>query len=251
MALIRGASAAAAARDAVALNLGDMACQGEAIVASARKRADGIVRDAQAERERLIAGAAEEGRAAGLLDGEARGRAQGEKLGREAAQKERVAALAAIEKSWTESLDGWERTREAIAGEARKGVVALALEIARRIVKRQVEADPGAAVAQVEAALALISRPTELTVSVHPQDRAVVEAALPALARKFAAGKGAELVEDESVGRGGCVLRSRGALGGEVDATIAAQAERIAEALGVGRAAGTSPVDAQSAKGPA
>lgn len=247
MALIRGASAVAAARDGVVLNLGDMARQGEAIVAAARKRADAIVREAEAERDRLITGASAEGREAGLREGEAQGRARGEELGREAAQKERAAALAAIEKSWTEALAAWERTRESIACEAREGVVRLAMEIARRIVKRHVEADPAAAVAQVEASLALIARPTELTVSVHPLDRGVVEAALPGLARRLASGVGFELVGDEGVGRGGCVVRSRGALGGEIDATTATQAERIAEALGVGGGSGRSAPGAEGA----
>ncbi len=247
MALIRGASALAAAKDAVVLNLGDMARQGEAIVAAAKKRAEGIVRDAEAERARLIAGAAEEGKKKGLEEGLVVGQAKGEKLGREAAQKERAAALAAIEKSWNESLGAWEKTREAVASEAKEGVVRLAMEIATRIVKRQIEADQSAAVAQLEAALGLISRPTELVVSVHPQDRAVVEAALPSLAKRMGAAKGVELADDESVGRGGCVLRSRGALGGEVEATIAGQAERIAEALGVGRK--NEPPGGQSSAG--
>lgn len=259
MALIRGASAVAAAKDAVVLNLGDIARQGEAIIAAAKKRAEGIVRDAEAERARLIAGAAEEGRAKGVAEGQAQGRAAGEKAGREAAQKERAAALAGIEKSWGDSLSAWEKARDGVNGEAKEAVVRLAMEIARRIVKKQVESDPTVALAQVEAALAVISRPTDLVVSVHPKDRAVVEAALPTLAKRFSGGKGVELADDESVGRGGCVVRSRGALAGEIDATIATQADRIAEALGVrgvdtgtsgeGEAGGRGAADAAGAIG--
>jgi flagellar assembly protein FliH len=250
MALIRGASATAAAKDGVVLNLGDLARQGEAIVASAKKRAEAIVREAEGERARLIAGASEEGRKQGLIEGEKQGRATGEKLGREAAQKERAAALAGIEKSWTEALGAWEKAREAVTGEAREAVVRLALEIARRLVKRRIDTDPAGAVVQLEAALAMISRPTELTVSVHPHDRAVIEAALPTLAKRFAGARGVELVEDEGVGRAGCVLRSRGALGGEIDATIASQAQRIADALGVKMIAEPAPAPALDAAHP-
>jgi flagellar biosynthesis/type III secretory pathway protein FliH len=235
MGVIRASSAVDIAKDAVVLNLGDLARQGEAIIAAARKRAETIVREAQAERDRLIANAAAEGREQGLKQGTADGQAKGEKQGRDAALKERTAALAALEKSWTDTLATWDATRDALAAEARQGVVKLAVEIAQRIVKRHIEATPDAAVAQVEAALAAVARPSELTVSIHPRDRDVVQAALPGLTKRFSAGRSIELIDDESVGRGGCVLRCRGALGGEIDATIDTQAERIAQALGVAR----------------
>jgi flagellar assembly protein FliH len=229
MALIRQSNAATMARDAVVLDLGDLRRQGEIIKLRAREEAERIVADARAERERLLKTAAEEGRAAGVARGIEEGRKKGEDSGKSAAMAEFKLRLEALEKGWSGALAGFEAMREQLMVDARHEVVRLAVRIGELVTKRAVAANPDAAADQVAALLTTLMRPTRAVVSVHPDDRAAVEQALPALAARIAAAQHVELIADDSLSRGSCLLRAAG--GGEIDGTIGTQLERIAAAL--------------------
>jgi flagellar biosynthesis/type III secretory pathway protein FliH len=229
MALIRHSNAATIARDAVVLDLGDLRRQGEIIKLRAREEAERIVAEARAERERLLKTAAEEGRAAGVAKGIEEGRKKGEDAGKAAAMAEFKQRLDALEKAWGAALAGFDAQREQLLMDARQEVVRLALRIGELVTKRAVAADPDRAADQVGAILQALTRPTRAVVAVHPDDRATVERALPALAARIAGAQHVELVADESLSRGSCVLRAAG--GGEIDGTIETQLGRIAAAL--------------------
>jgi flagellar biosynthesis/type III secretory pathway protein FliH len=229
MALIRHSNAATMARDAVVLDLGDLRRQGEIIKLRAREEAEAILAEARAERERLLGTAAEEGRAAGVAKGIEEGRKKGEDAGRAGAMTEFKRRLEALESGWSAALAGFESAREQMLMEARHEVVAVALRIGELVTKRALAATPDAAVDQVEALLRLLTRPMRAVLRVHPDDRAVVEAALPALAERIAAAQHVELVTDTALSHGSCVLRAAG--GGEIDATIETQLARFAAAL--------------------
>jgi flagellar biosynthesis/type III secretory pathway protein FliH len=107
-------------------------------------------------------------------------------------------------------------------------VVRLALEIAQRIVRNAAYRTDDAVVDQVGKAVEQLIAPTSLTVRINPRDASVLSEAMPALARRFGMSGHAEIIEDEMVDVGGCVVNcGRGA----IDATIERQLERIVEAL--------------------
>jgi flagellar assembly protein FliH len=235
MALIRQANARQVARDAIVLDLGDVQRQAELIVERAKKSAAEILQSAGAERDRLLRGAADEGRKAGMEQGLAEGRATGAVEGREAALAERAGTLAALEKGWGEALSRFSARRDKLFTDARSDVLRLAAMIAERVVKRTIELDEGVVAAQLEAVLAIIARPTDLIVSIHPDDRAVAEKAVPSLTGRASSVRHVEFVEDPSLGRGSCVARTRDAKsdsgGGEIDASISTQVQRIVDSL--------------------
>ena len=241
MALIRHAQAREIARDAIVLDLGDVQQQAAQLMEQARRRAEEIVAEANAERARLLAGAEEEGRAEGTAKGLAEGRAKGEEQGKGAALAEWKKKLEELDARWTAAVGGVEAQRDAMLTEARTDVLRLALMIAEKVVKRAIAVDPGVVVSQLEAVLGLIARPTELLVAINPEDRRTAEQALPSLLAKFQSVRHVELVEDAGLARGSCVARTRGGSGdgngaghgggGEVDASIEAQLARIAEIL--------------------
>ncbi len=247
MALIKQANAKELTKGAIVLDLGDLRRQGEAIIQQAREQAAAIVREAQAERDRLIAGAAERGHAEGLARGLEQGRAKGREEGHAEAMgaaQERAAALCA---SWEAALAEFAGRREAMLLEARMDILRLAVLIAEKVTKRVVQIDPEVAAAQVESVLGLIARPTEVVLSINPEDRAVVERVLPGVAARLGAVRGVALRDDPALGRGSCVARMRGGEGdgagvggGEIDASISTQLDRIVAALlpGEGRGAG-------------
>lgn len=241
MALIRQADAGTIARDAIVLDLGDVQRQAQLIMDQARRRAEEIVAEAKAERARLVAGGAEEGRAAGMAKGLEEGRRSGAEQGRGAALQERKAGLETLEKRWTEALAGLEAERDRMLTEARADVLRLALQLASKVVKRRIEIDPGVVVDQIDAVLQLVARPTELLVSVHPEDRLVAEAALPGLMARFQSVRHIELRPDATLARGSCVATTRAraeggaaggsAGGGEIEASVDAQLERMTRLL--------------------
>ncbi|CAN5705631.1 hypothetical protein BH11PLA1_BH11PLA1_08950 [soil metagenome] len=241
MALIKSSTSTLLMQGAIVLDLGDLRRQGEDMIAAARHEAQEIVRGAQAERAVLIGAAAAEGRAEGLAEGLAAGHAQGMDQGRQAAQREHGAALSGVENAWRAALTEFVGAREAMLADARRDLLALACEIARRVVGRVVTSEPEIVREQLARALALVQRPTRVRVTVHPEAAALAAEALPALAKELSAAEHAEIVADAAAPRGACVVRLSGdsAAGtsgaGEIDASLETQLERIVEALVPGR----------------
>lgn len=243
MALIKHANSHNVARDAIVLDLGDLSRQGQILIESARARADQLLAEGKAERDRIVAGAAERGHAEGLAKGLEDGRRKGEQEGKAAAAAQRAAQIEQIEKSWTAALAQFNAQREAMLCEAHVDVLRLATLIAGKVVKRIVEADPTVVVDQMRAVLGAVTRPTELTIRVNPADLQVATESLPGLVGAFEAVQGASIEPDATLAPGSCVATTRGTAdvpgGGEINASIDAQLERIIEVLLPGADAGT------------
>src|ERR1044071_6017219 len=112
MALIRQADARTMARDAIVLDLGDLAAQGELLKARARAEAERIVSDAAAERKRLLDGAADEGRRLGLAQGLEQGRREGIEQGRRESVVAESERLTKLQQAWLAALQTFESERE-------------------------------------------------------------------------------------------------------------------------------------------
>lgn len=231
MALIRNAAASTLARDAIVLDLGDLQRQGELLKRRAREEAEQTLAAARRERDRLVAGAAEEGRAAGAAEGRAQGLAEGREQGRAEAMEERRAELEALIGGWTAALEEFNARRERMLSEARVDVLKLALQIAERITRRAIQHDPAVVQDQIRAVLAAVARPTRLTLCVHPEDAPIASEILPEV--HAAMGEHAELVVDAALERGSCIARTEE--GAKIDASIETQLRRIVEALLPGR----------------
>jgi flagellar biosynthesis/type III secretory pathway protein FliH len=242
MALIRHANAKTMARDAIVLDLGDLAAQGELLKARARAEADQILERAKAERDRLYKGASEEGRREGLAKGEAEGRKQGLDAGRAealAAERERLKKLDA---SWQAALTSFEAERDRMLLGARQEIVKLAAIVAEMVTKRAVSLEPDRVADQLGAILAMLAKPTRLTIAVHPDDEPLLKEALPSIATRLGSSSHVEFAPDPALDRGSCVARTSG--GGIFDASIRTQLQRITDVLlpGHGEAAsGAAP----------
>ena len=116
---------------------------------------------------------------------------------------------------------------DAMQQEMAKSLAATATHLARRIVRSELVTQPQC-VAQVadQAIDALLQNARHIVVRVHPDDHALVAAGSAA---ETIAARGARLVSDSSVARGGCKVESD--IGG-VDATIDERWRRAAAALG-------------------
>lgn len=258
MALIKHANLRDLARDAVVLDLGDLHRQGEAILAQARERAAQIVANAQAERQRLLSGAVAIGRAEGVAQGLEEGRAAGRIEGRDAALAENKDLLAKLAEAWTDSLGLFIDHRQSLLADARRDVIRLAGVIAEKVVKRRVALEPSIVESQMAGVLAMVLKPSRLSVSINPADRPLLQAALPEMLKKFEAVAHVELVDDPALARGSCAARvsdpadAASAPGGQIDASIRTQLDRIVEVLLPGAHASTEPAaSAEPAPAPA
>jgi flagellar biosynthesis/type III secretory pathway protein FliH len=88
----------------------------------------------------------------------------------------------------------------------------------------------------VRSVLATVIRPTEAVLAVSPEDRPLVDAALGGLIAQFPAIRNVSLQDDPRLARGSCVARMRdpetaGLGGGEVDASLQTQLDRIVAVL--------------------
>lgn len=276
MALIKHAQAQTIAREAVVLDLGDLARQGREFMAQARAQADRMLADARAERERIVAGAAEKGHAQGYAEGLAKGHKEGVEKGRASAIAETKKRLDDMATQWSVAAAQFNQAREDLLALAEREVLDLALVIAAKVTKRQVQTDPTVAVAQTRAVLELITRPSALALTIHPDDRALVEQALPELMKSLPMVRHVQLLDDQAVSRGSVFARGLGAAsapsapgtgqngtgtagaggagsggaggsgiggggGGEIDASIETQLARIVDALVPGREAVDEP----------
>jgi len=228
MPMIRRADAASLAREAVVLDLGDLARQGEAMIDRARREAERIVEEAKAERERLIAGASEEGHAEGLAKGEAEGLAEGLERGRAEAIAAEAEALGALQTSWGNALDRFEAMRNELQTEAERGVLALAVRLGERVAKRAIELDKEAAARQLVEAIELTMHPSRVRVRVSPGDAESVREALPSVSDRLAESANVMVVEDESLSHGSVVVESDES---RIDGTIETQLARIVDVL--------------------
>ena len=115
---------------------------------------------------------------------------------------------------------------DALQQDMAKCLAATATQLARRIVRSELTARPECVALVAEQAIdTLLQSARHIIVRLHPDDHALVEAG----AAEAIAARGARLVADASIARGGCRVDSD--IGG-VDATIEERWRRAAAALG-------------------
>lgn len=228
------------ASEAVVLDLGDLRQQAEKLRAQARAEADRILEQARAEAEMLTAEAAQKGHDAGYQQGYDEGLAAGRKQGHaEALQKTRE-QLNQLQQAWVDAAQQWDSERRTMLLDARQSVLELAIAIAERICKRAPRVDRSLVVDQVAAALEQITRPADVQVRIHPDDRPLLSEALPELIKAGDTCEHVHLVDDSQIEPGGCKVTYGK---GTIDATLATQLDRIVQALLPGHAPSNDPAN--------
>lgn len=188
--------------------------------AEARAQAEAAAQAAQPAPD--VEGMIEAARQSGYQDGYRNGLAALESY--KQAQAEQMAhymneQVGALLESMQQRLDALEQQ---LAGR----VAGVSLELARQVVRSELMERPELVVDVAEQALsALLSSARQIVLRLHPEDHAVVQGRLDELLQS----RGARLVADASITRGGCLVDSDIAL---VDATVESRWERAAGAMG-------------------
>lgn len=176
---------------------------------------DAMVRSASAppptaaHLEQIEAEACREGHARGYADGYAQGAA---------AAREEITRLRQL-------LQHLEHPLAEVDARTEQALVALMLELARRLVQQELTADPGKLAAIVRDAVNHLAQPVRgLRVRLHPEDARVVAEHLPAQEP----GEEWRVVPDASLMRGDCVVETESA---RVDARLDTRQAQLAQRL--------------------
>ena len=228
MSVIKAKQASNLVREAIVLDLGDLSREAARLRTAAENKAAEIVADAQKEATHLVEKASakgfEEGRATGFDQGFKEGRTQGhaESL------LQRCEQLEQVEQGWRIAANLFETDRVDMQRQAHSAVLDLALRIAEKLVHRVIEVDRTIVIDQLIHALSYVIHSRDITVRICPDDRAVLEEAMPDLLTDFNQFEHVKLIDDAKVDCGGCVVTYGQ---GQIDATIGRQIERVVDLL--------------------
>jgi flagellar biosynthesis/type III secretory pathway protein FliH len=196
--------------------LQDLEQRGEEYVRNVRDQAARAVQDANAEAAAIRSRAEAAGRAAAE---QAIGQLLDERVGERL--KTLLPALegvvSRIEAARAEWLENWQHA-----------AVDLAVAIAERIVRRELEQDPQLAVVWVRDALELAAGASEIAILLNPDDQEVLAPHVESLAAGVARIASPTVVADTSVTPGGCVIRTKH---GIIDARLETQLRRLADEM--------------------
>ncbi len=228
MTVIKNNQAASAIKEAIVLDLGDVARQAQKIRAAAEAKARAILDAASRKAAAITRQAHDEGFKQGHSEGLQKGTEEGRQAGHAEALQQAQEQLEQIQQSWLNAADQWEAHRHDMQRQARRAVVAFAVRFAEKIVHREIQVNDAVIADQVAAALAFVLRQTDVTIQICPDDRPILEQALPKLRTRFTHLEHLHLVDDPAVSRGGCVV---GYGQGRIDASIDTQLQRLVELM--------------------
>lgn len=205
-----------------------------------RRDAAKILADAENRAAAAAAEAREAAHAEGLELGKKEGFERGMRDGVEKAHSEAFGKAfeekqAAVEQesapvmdALTGLLEEIESSLEHVASRARSDLVALAVAVAEKIVRREISLDPSITVASVHKAIELSMKKHTVRVFLNPDDLAVVSRYVPTLKAAFSRVEVVELKPSERIAPGGCEVESGS---GTVDMKVETQLAKIEREL--------------------
>jgi flagellar assembly protein FliH len=176
-----------------------------AVVAAARAEADAIREQARAE---------------GLVQGRAEGAA--------VALEEARAQLAPAVQAMTTAAQALAEARDDLADRVEPEAVALALQLAEKVVAGAIEVRPERVLDAVRGALRCLVARERIQVLVHPEDLALVRESMAVVAGELGGIEHVEVLEERRIGRGGAVVRTPQA---EIDAAVSSKLDRAREVV--------------------
>jgi flagellar assembly protein FliH len=174
-----------------------------------------IVAEAEALRDSVLAEAREQG----LEEGRAAGREEGARLAREELLHEIELAHSIAANARAE--------RATLIADAEPHIVRLALDVTRKLIAREVEADPDVVKGLVTRALLKAPGDEPARLRLNPRTIEHLGDYLESVTRRFA-GRGVEVVPDHTVEVAGAVVETRT---GRVDARMTTQVDRVERTL--------------------
>jgi flagellar assembly protein FliH len=216
MPLIKSTSSAAA--QAKPFNMGDIEAHARRMLLKARQDADQLLAAAQAEAEKIKAAAHIEGLASGKKEGLAQGKAEGLKQGKAEAFEKESKQLSELLTLMQQAMQQLNDQQQELMNRSEAEVLPLALAIAEKVTRRMGTLDPRVVEANAREAVRLVLSRHDIRIAANPGR---LKQQWPQLER-------ITIIEDPSITPGGCRVTTAG---GEIDADLQSQLDRIAREL--------------------
>lgn len=204
----------------------------KALAAKILRRANDVAQQKIKQAEQSIqdshAKAIEDGHAAGYSEGFAKGEEEGKAAGEQAARDEFTQKVGGITAALQATLQDLSARKVSLQAEAEADLLELSVEIAKRIVRREVEVDPKFVLPVMQEAVALTNNKSDLTIHVNPCDLAAIEEELPTLKAIFSDLGRVDATPDNKIGKGGVRVMSPD---GEIDMRLEEQFKALERAL--------------------
>ena len=149
-----------------------------------------------------------------------KGFSEGERAGRETGEK----MVEAVLKQYTQTLEELKGLRRSLLTGSEREVVRLSLEVAKKVVKREVCVDEELILALVKVALSRLADQSLMTVRVNPKDGQSIVHYRDVPGHRDSWHDGIKLVEDPLITRGGCLIETES---GVIDARVEEQFREI------------------------
>lgn len=206
----------------------DLIMEAKGVLARAREDARGVMERARAEAEELRRSAREEGYAQGHEEGLREGRAAGHEEAMNIARAEFERKQRNLTASCRNLIEDINNHRASWQAAARHDLVDLAMAIGTRVAHAVGERERGVVLANLEKAVELAGRRSQITLVIHPEDAETARTFVPSLLGSKPERPYVDVREDEAVSPGGCRLEWET---GAVDATLETQLNRIGAEL--------------------
>ena len=207
-----------------AFDMAEIGEEAREIIANAEETARHILDEAALQAEALR----KEGYAHGVEDGKAAVGVQFERQVVDEVRRARSREVTELVVMLQEMVAGINEQRDRLVRESKEQLIALALNIARTVVKREVQCAPEIVKLNIDEAIRLSARRSKLLVRVSEADMETLEFLLGGPAALSQGDSAVELVSSHEVPRGGCVIESTA---GSVDARVETQLKEIEKAL--------------------
>jgi|WetSurMetagenome_2_1015567.scaffolds.fasta_scaffold181284_2 flagellar assembly protein FliH len=149
-----------------------------------------------------------------------RGFQEGERAGKEIGEKMSEAIL----KQYSGRLEELSQLRKQILSNSEKEVVRLSLEIAKRVVKREINIDDELILTMVKVALNRLAEQTAVIIRLNPKDYQTIMTQQSSNSVLGGGMEGIRLIEDPLISRGGALIETES---GTIDARIEEQFREI------------------------
>lgn len=212
----------------VVFNYNDIAAEAESLMQAARDEAQTLIAQAHQQAEVIHQDARRQGHAQGLAEGKTEGQKQGcEQALQEARQEFETKSQEAMN-NLQSVLQEFDQAKHAILWRAEQDTVALAVAIAKKVIKKASLISNDVTAENIKSALSFVAKTTDVTVQVHPHDATCLKELLDRDGDVYGQYQSIHVDEIESIERGGCVVMTPG---GQIDARLEVQIERLAEEL--------------------
>ena len=143
-------------------------------------------------------------------------------------QQEYESQLNTLRQVFSKSTEELLRCQQRRQAESEQHVLQLAVAIAERIVRGQLDRQPDISLRWIRESIELLSNSRQLRIHLNPQDQHSLGAETEKLAAQIARVASVEIVADASVSPGGCRVESDQGL---VDQAVESQLQRVLEEL--------------------